>query len=108
MNFLEHEVLEAALFRLDRVPGHALHLPRNRISIKVCQLHAVRRDDRHVTVSEKENVPSVMQDGGDIRGDKVLAIAQTNHRRRTVARSDDLVGVIDLRSPPGQRLHSTA
>ena len=40
-NFLEHEVLVAALFRHDRVPQHMLHLAFDGLAVEVAELHAV-------------------------------------------------------------------
>src|ERR1041384_5563008 len=41
VNFLEHEMFEAALFRLNRIPGDALPLRLNGISVEVRHAHAV-------------------------------------------------------------------
>src|SRR5271166_5153360 len=35
VNFLEHEMLEAALFRHDRIPGHMLHLTLNGLAVEI-------------------------------------------------------------------------
>ena len=52
-NFLEHEMLEAALFRHDRVPGHVLHLALDGLAVEIGELHAVRREHRQVAVARK-------------------------------------------------------
>ena len=87
-------MLEAALFRHDGIPGDVLHLPRtgcrrNRVS---CTPSGVTHG--HVAVGQKENVARVMQNRRHVRGDEVFVIAQADHRRRTVARRHNLVGIV--------------
>ena len=95
VNFLEHEVLEAALFRHDRVPGHVLYLALDRLSVEIRQLHAGGSDNGEVAIGEKENVARVIKNGGNVGGDKVFVVAQADHQRRTVARGDDFVRLVD-------------
>ena len=38
IDFLEHEVLEAALFRHDRVPGDVLHLALDGLAVEIGEL----------------------------------------------------------------------
>ncbi len=40
VNFLEHEMLEAAFFRHDGVPGDVLHLANNGLAVEVGEPHA--------------------------------------------------------------------
>ena len=95
VDFLEHEVLEAALFRHDRVPGHVLHLADDGLSVEVGELYAFWRDDGEVAVAEEEQVARVIQDRGHVGGDEVFVFAQTDDRRRAIARGNDLVRFID-------------
>ena len=53
VNFLEHEVLEAALFRHDRVPGDVLHLALDGLAVEVGELDAVGSDDGEVAVGRE-------------------------------------------------------
>ena len=109
INFLEHEMLEAALFRQDRIPGHMLDLPPHRPSVEVRKMHAVGRDHGHIAVRQKENVARMMQNCRHIRSDEILVVAQSNHRRRPVARRHNLVGLVARnhrqRENSGQLLH---
>ena len=95
INFLEHEVLEAALFRHDRVPGDVLHLAPNGLAVEIGELHAVGSDDGEIAIGQKENVASVIEDRGNVGGDKVFVVAEADHQRRSIAGGDDLVGLID-------------
>ncbi len=112
VDFLEHEVLEAALLRHDRVPGDVLHLAGDGVSVEIGYLHAVRRDDGEIAVGHEEQVARVIQDGRHIGGDKVFIFAQADHRRRTIARGHDLVGLVDRddreREDARQLLHGLA
>ncbi len=66
IDFLEHEMLEAALFRHDRVPGHVLYLARNRLSIEIGEPHAVWSDDCQIAVCEEEKIARVIENRGNI------------------------------------------
>ena len=66
INFFEHEVLEAALFRHDRVPGDVLHLPSNGLAAEVGEAHAFGRDHCQIAVGEKEKISRVIEDGGNV------------------------------------------
>ena len=82
---------KAALFSHDGVPGDVLHLALDGTSIEVAKLYARGRNHREVAISQKEQIAGVIQDGGDIGGDKILVFPQPNHRRRAIARGHDLV-----------------
>ena len=78
VDFLEHEVLEAALFRHDRVPGDVLHLARHRVAVEVGELHAVGREDGHVAIGQEEDVARVVEDRGDVGGDEVFVVTEAD------------------------------
>src|SRR5580658_409989 len=88
-------MLEAALFRHDGVPGHVLHLAPHGLSVEVGQVHAVGRNHGKIAISQKENVARVIENGRNVRSDKVFVVAEADHQRRAVARGHDLVGLID-------------
>src|SRR5262249_9083999 len=48
VNFLEHEMLVAALLRHDWVPGNMLYLAHHRLAVKIHQPHSRRSDDGKV------------------------------------------------------------
>ena len=82
VNLLEHEMLVAGFLRLDGVPGHMLHRALDLAPLKIHQLDARRRQNGHVAIGQKEHIPGVRQNGGNVGGQKVLLLPQSNHRRR--------------------------
>ncbi len=109
VNLFEHEVLEAALLRQNRIPGDMLDLPLYRPAVKIREMHAIGGDHGHISVRQKENVARVMQDRGHIRRHEVFVVAQPDHRRRPVARRHNLVRIVGRnhrhRKNAGQLLH---
>ncbi len=94
-DFLEHEVLEAALFGHNGVPGNVLHLPHHRLATgEVGQLHAARRDHRQVAIGQKEQVARVIQNGRNVGGHEVLVLSQPDDDGRAIAGGYDLVRLI--------------
>ena len=102
-------MLEAAFFRHDRIPGDVLHLSPHGLSIEIAQLHAVGGDDGEVTIGEKVDVARVIENGGNVGGNKVFVVAQADYKRWTIARSHDLVRLIDgndgQSEDPGEFFH---
>ena len=92
-DFLEHEVLVAALFRLDGIPLDALKLALDGLAVEVGELDAVEGEDGHVAVGEEVDVAGVVEDAGDVGGDEVFAFADADDDGRAGARGDDLVGL---------------
>ena len=95
VDFLEHEVLVAALFRRDWIPHHALCRLRDRAPLVISELHAGSRDDRHLLVAEKHDVARVREDGWDVGRDEEFLLAEADDDRRTVADRDNLLGVFN-------------
>ena len=93
VDFFEHEVLKATLFRKNRIPCNTLHFPRHRFAVEVGQLHTVRGYDGHVTIAEKKDVASVMKDRRNIGRDEVFVVTESDHRWRSVTRGNDFVGL---------------
>src|SRR5438132_14145490 len=81
VNLLEHEMLEAAFFRLDRIPGDALHLRLDRIAVEVSDAYRILRHHGDLTVAEKKDVSRVLKNGRNVGSDKVFAIAEANDYR---------------------------
>src|SRR5262249_44915059 len=51
INFFEHEMLEATLFRHDRVPGHMLHLAHDWLSVEVGELYSLLGNHSKVAIA---------------------------------------------------------
>src|SRR5215510_8306306 len=94
VNFLEHEMLEAALLRHDRIPRDPLDRWLHRVAFEVDNANGVLVDDRDLAVAEKENVARVLENRWYVRGDKELAIAEADNHRRTLAHGDDRVRLV--------------
>ncbi len=92
-DFLEHEVLVAALFRLDGIPLDALERALDGLAVEVGELDAVEGEDGHVAVGEEVDVAGVVEDAGNVGGDEVLAFAYADDDGRPGAGGDDFVGL---------------
>ncbi len=93
-DFLLHEMLEAALFRHDRIPGDVLGRARDRVAFEIAELHALRREHGHFAVAEEENAARVREDRRDVARDEKLVVAEADDDRRPQARRDDFVRVL--------------
>src|SRR5215510_5929704 len=62
VNFLEHEMLEAALFSHDRIPRDPLNRWLHRVAFKVDYTNGVLVNDRDLAIAEEKDVASVLQD----------------------------------------------
>src|SRR5216684_159340 len=94
VNLFEHEMFEAALFRLDWIPGDPLHLRLDLSAREVSDAHRVPGHDGNLAVTEKENIARVFQDRGNVGSDKVLAVADTDYDWRSKSRGDDGIGLV--------------
>ena len=88
-DLLEHEVLVPGLLGHDRVPRDALRLARHRLPCRVEEPHAVGPQDGDLSVLEEDHVARVREDRRDVRGDEVLAVAESDDDRRAIAHGDD-------------------
>ena len=86
INFLEHEVLVAALFRHDRIPGDVLELRLALVTGRIEQANAVTRNHGDFMVVEKQNRSRVRQHRRDIGSDEALSLDGTHDERIAFAR----------------------
>ena len=77
-NFLLHEMLVAALFRHDGVPGDVLDRALHGLAIDIRDADALRREDSDIAIGEEENVARVIENGGNIAGDEIFAFAEAD------------------------------
>ena len=94
VNFLQHEMLEPALFRHDGVPGDALHPGCHRAAPGIGDRERGRADSGQIAVAQINDVPRVSQDCRDVRGNKGLSIADADDHRRALAGGDQRGGVM--------------
>ena len=76
VNFLEHEVRIAALLRSGHLPLDVLRGLAHGRTVCVIELRGVLREHDHIAVVEIHDAARIRQDGRDIRGDEVLALAE--------------------------------
>ncbi len=93
-DLLEHEVLVAALFRSGHIPRYGLNFLLDRVAELVHDNYAVRTDDGNLVVIEDDVALGAADDGGDVRGDHVLALTDADNQRVAAACSDDLLCVV--------------
>src|SRR5258708_5835271 len=93
-NFLLHEVLVAALLRHDGVPGNVLRGAFDGAAVVVHNMHPFCREDGNVAVRKEKHFAGVLEQGRNIARDEIFSLAEANHRRRTQARGDNLLGII--------------
>src|SRR5215469_17955286 len=91
INFLEHEMLEAALLRHDRVPVHVLGCALHGIAVEIRYSRTLARDGRKIAVGEEEKIPRVIQQRRNIGSHEVFVLAQSYNDWRTIARRKDFV-----------------
>src|SRR5208283_868090 len=70
-NLLLHEMLVAALFRHDRVPGDLVGGPLHRLAIEICNANPISRQHSDIAIREKENVARVLQQCRNVAGHEV-------------------------------------
>ena len=95
INFLEHEMLVAALFRHDRVPRDVLKLRLPSVSGRIQQAYAVTRDDSHLVIVEKQDGARIGKHCRHIRGDESFAVHGPDDQRISFADRDDLLWIVD-------------
>ena len=94
IDLFEHKVLKSALLSHDRVPCDPLLLGLDNVAVKICNADRVLGQDRDLAITEKENVTRMVENGGNVRRDKKLAVAKADHNRRPLANRNDHVGLI--------------
>ncbi len=95
VDFLHHEVLEAALFRRARAPGHVVDLLVQLLALQRIDADPGGREDRELLVFQIEDVPRMVQNRGDVRGDEILAFPDSDNQRAVFADRDDFVRLLD-------------
>ena len=92
-DFLLHEMLVAAFFRHDGIPGDIMSDAVDGAAVVIHHANAVLGEDGDVAVSEEENFASVLEKSGDIAGDKIFVIAEADDGGRADAGSNNFLGV---------------
>ena len=72
-----------------------LQLTNDGLTVEVGELYSLGGDHRQVAVGKKEEVAGVIENRGDVRGDKIFIFSEADYRRGAISGGDNLVGLID-------------
>ena len=72
-NLLLHEMLVAALFRHDGIPGDVVGGALDGSAVVVHHAHALAGEHGDVAIGEKKNFAGVLEQGGNVAGDEIFA-----------------------------------
>ena len=97
MDLLEHEVGITALLRSLLVPVGGQHFPLHRLAKGIIEPDAVGLDHRHVALLEDAVAAGILEQGRDVGGHEVLALAPAHDEGAFL-----LDGVDDVRLGPEQ------
>ena len=93
VDLLEHEVLVAGLFGLDRVPGDALGLELFGCAVEVSEGNAVDGEGGDLVVVEEVDIAGLVENAGNVGGEEELAVAEAEHDGGAHAGGDHFVGL---------------
>src|SRR6266571_1739732 len=85
MDFLEHEVRVAFLFRHLRGPVDGLRRLAHALALGILDLDAVAGDDSDLAVFEEDDAACIGQQRRNVGGDEVFSRSHTHHQWRPVA-----------------------
>ena len=91
VDFLEHEVLIAALFCSFCIPVDLKDLFRHRLTAAVRNFDGILRNNGEFTIVEDVRTARAGNDGRDIGSDKVLAFTDADDQWIVLLRADELV-----------------
>ena len=84
-------MFEAALFRLDGVPGNTLSFRLDLVAVKVCDPDGVLGHDGNFAVAKKENVARVLENRGHVGSNKEFPVADADNHRWPEPRRNDRI-----------------
>src|SRR5262249_1012960 len=87
-------MLEAAFFRLDRIPRHPLRFPLQGTAVEIRYLYARRSDHCQIAIGKEKEIARVMKNRGDVGCNKIFGFPKTNDSRRSMTLCDDLVALV--------------
>ena len=91
----------AALFRRRELPGDVLGVLFQGLAVDVVEVHTVGGHLQQVAVVEVNHVPGVLENGGDVRGDVVAALAVAEDQGTVLFDADDGVGAVAAEDAQG-------
>ena len=91
VDFLQHEVVEAALFSCFSVPIDDKDLLADGIAVHIGNPYVILLDDSDFTIIHDVRIAGIAEDGRDIRGDIVFAFAEANDEGIILLAADNLI-----------------
>ena len=101
-DLLEHEVVVAALLGGGDVPVDVEGLAVDGVAGEVGDGVAVGADLDDLVLTELDGVAGVADEGRDVAGEEVLALADAEHQRRVAAGADDDPGRVAVHRDQGE------
>src|SRR5262249_39578392 len=92
-DFLLHEVLVAALFRHDGIPGDVVWLALDRLAVVIHDTDAGLREGGDVSVIEEKDVARGFEQRRNVAGDEEFVFAKSDDSWWSHARGHDFVRV---------------
>jgi hypothetical protein len=91
-----HKVTVFAFFRRNRIPRNLVHLRFDFRAVQRFDRNRVARDHRHLPRLQEHHFACVFHDSGRIAGEKIFALAQTQHNAACISNSrrHDFIGFI--------------
>ncbi|MNS64507.1 hypothetical protein D3C72_976380 [compost metagenome] len=93
MDLLEHEVLEAGFFSGHQVPVDAGDGVVDGLAIAGEEVDALAADLGDLAVFHVDDLAGVVEDGGNVRGEEVLALADADDQGAALAGADEAAGL---------------
>ena len=94
INFLQHEMLKAALFRCFRIPVYNKHLLADGSAVDILHPHAICSYCSNLTIAHDKGTTRMVDNRRDVGSDKVLAFTQTNNQRIILFGADDFIRLV--------------
>src|SRR5262245_41038492 len=94
VNFLQHEMLEAAFFSKDGIPRDVLELWFALFPAGVKKPNSITSHDRNFVLVKKKDRPCVRNKGGNIGSDEAFAIHAADDNRCSFADGYDLLRIV--------------
>ncbi len=103
VDLLAHEPVEAVLLGGREVPVDVVGLGLGGRAVEVGDLDALAGDRDDLVLAELERVAGVLDEGGHVGGEEVLAVPDPDHERGVAAGADHAVGVLGVHRDERER-----
>ncbi len=94
VDLLDHEMRVPPLGGGFQVPGDLRQLFGDSFSLEIIDFDRVPGENRDVSIFQEVHIFGVFEQGGNVRGDEVLSLANPDHEGAVLARSDQNIRTI--------------